>query len=87
MRGVIDRFTDSNQAVILIESIGVELVIAHDKLPCGAKAQDWVILKEIDDNFEVVRIDYEKTKAQQKKAEQLQARLRSLGKSSRFRKK
>lgn len=87
MKGVIDRFTDNDQAVILIESIGKELVISRNKLPHGVKAQDWVILKEIDETYEVVRIDYETTKAQRHKAKQLQAKLRGLGKSSRFRKK
>jgi len=87
MKGVIDRFTDRNQAVILIESIGKEIVVSRNDLPRGAKAQDWVNLKQINGTFQVISIDRKKTTAQRLKVEKLQAKLRARSRGSKFKKK
>ncbi|HLS06634.1 MAG TPA: DUF3006 domain-containing protein [Bacillota bacterium] len=87
MRGVIDRFADGNQAVILIEAIGKEIVVSQDDLPSGAKAHDWVKLRKVNNTYVVVSIDHEKTAAQKSKVGQLQAKLRAKSKGSQFRKK
>lgn len=87
MRGVIDRLTDNNQAVILIESINEELVISRDELPEGAQAQDWVILERTDESYKVVAVDKEKTKRQKDHIQSLQEKLRARSRGSKFRRK
>lgn len=86
MQGVIDRFTDGNKAVILIESIGKEIVVSQKDLPQGAKPHDWVRLQQTKDTFQVISIDREKTAAQKMKVEQLKAKLRAKSRGSKFKK-
>lgn len=87
MKGVIDRFTDQGLAVILIESLGKEIVVLQSELPPGAKAQDWVDLKQINGSYVIESIAYEKTAEQRTKVEQLQAKLRRKSRGSKFKKK
>lgn len=87
MRGVIDRMTDQNKAVILIESTKEELVISQDELPQGAQAQDWVILKREAETYKVIAIDEQQTKQQAEKIQSLQEKLRARSRGSKFKRK
>ena len=84
MKGVLDRFTDNNQAVILIEEINKELVISRDQLPTGAKESDWLTLNKTDDTFKVISIDREKTEREMQRSLNFRDQLRAQSKGSRF---
>jgi len=87
MKGVIDRLTENNRAVILIESIGKEIIVSQSELPKGAKAQDWVNLKQSNGSYEILSVDYEKTASQRAKVKKLQAKLRTKSRGSKFKRK
>lgn len=78
MKGVLDRFTDNDLAVILIESINKELVVPKKELPQGSKVNTWFTLKEQQGSYTIVSIDEQKTTSAADKsknlADQLQAK-------------
>lgn len=87
MKGVIDRFEDNCKAVILLEDIQEELIVPCDLLPEEAKENDWLTLKKTNDTYQIISIDYERTKAEMKKSRQLREKLRAKSKGSRFKRK
>lgn len=82
--GVVDRFTDQKQAVILLEALNKELVVSQQELPEGTKAQDWLLLEQRDNHFQIISIDYEKTKQKKEKARSLRNALRKRSQGSIF---
>lgn len=87
MKGVIDRFTDEDQAVILIEKLNKELVVSCDELPDGSKESDWLTLKKTNGSFKIIAIDREKTERETKTSLDLRDQLRAKSKGSKFRRR
>lgn len=84
MKGVLDRFSDDNIAVILIESIDKEIHVPTDELPSGSQEQTWFHIKEHNGKFLIDAIDREKTATEAEKSTDLQAKLRSKMKRSKY---
>ncbi len=84
MKGVLDRFSDNNIAVILIESINKEIHVPKDELPSGSQEQTWFHIKELNGKFLIDSIDHEKTASTAEKATDLQAKLREKMKRSKY---
>lgn len=84
MKGVLDRFEDDDQAVILIEEVQKALVVPKAELPKGSKQGTWFIIKEKNKQYQIISIDHETTKKQQEKAERLMEKLRAKSSGSKF---
>lgn len=84
MKGILDRFEDNNQAVILIEEIQKALVIPLSELPQGSKENTYFHIEEKNGDYKIISIDQETTKRQARKSEELLEKLRSKGSGSKF---
>lgn len=84
MKGVLDRFEDYDQAVILIEEVQKALVIPRSELPKGSKQGTWFLIEEKNNNYRIISIDHETTKRQQEKSERLMEKLRAKSSGSKF---
>lgn len=82
--GVLDRIEDE-KAVIIIEELKKEYIINHDELPKNSKIGSWYILKEIEDNIEIIGISDEKTSAQEEKVTSLMDKLTKNKRASKYR--
>jgi len=86
MRGVLDRFEDQNQAVILIEDIQIALVIPVNELPKGSKVNTYFWIEERNGKYEVTSIDHKKTKREEERSEDLMKKLQVKSRDSKFKK-
>jgi len=84
MKGVLDRFESEDQAVILIEEIQKALIIPKDELPKGSEQGTWFLIEEKNNQYKIISIDYETTRRQQEKADQLMEKLRARSSGSKF---
>ena len=73
--GVLDRF-ENNIAIILIEEIGEELIIAKDQLPENSSENTWFKIEKHAGTYKVIAIDSDKTDQEAKKSLQLIKTLR-----------
>lgn len=87
MKGFLDRFEDHQLAVVLIEEMNEELIIPIHQLPKGSKENTWFHMKEVNGSFEIIGIDYKKTKEEAKTSKDLIAQLRAKSRGSKFKKK
>jgi len=87
MKGMLDRFTDNDLAVILIEEKNQEIIVPVKQLPEGSKENTWFDLKEVNGTIEIVSINDEKTKKEAQKSVDLLTQLRAKSKGSKFKKK
>lgn len=87
MKGVLDRFEDNDQAVILIEKEQKALVIPRKELPKGSKEGIWFHIKESNGAFKIISIDYETARREEKKSADLMEKLRAKGTGSKFKRK
>lgn len=76
LSGVIDRFENHDQAVILIESLNKEIIVDKSRLPEGSLVHTWVNIELVDGTFVIHSIDNVKTKATTEQNRQLLERLR-----------
>lgn len=76
MRGVLDRFDDHGQAVILIEKEQTALVIPKRELPKGSKEGIWFHIKERNGNYEIISIDHRTVRKEQKRSAEFIEKLR-----------
>ncbi|HLS60658.1 MAG TPA: DUF3006 domain-containing protein [Virgibacillus sp.] len=86
MRGVLDRFEDLNQAVILIEDIQIAIVVPVNELPKGSKENTYFWIEERNGKYKVKSIDYKKTKREAERSEELMKKLQAKSRDSKFRK-
>ena len=84
MKGVLDRFEDQDQAVILIEEVQKALVIPKDELPKGSKQGTWFLIEEKNEQYNILSIDHETTKKQQEKSDRLMEKLREKSSGSKL---
>lgn len=79
----IDRFTDNDTALILVESLQKEFHVPSTSLPAGSTAGTWLIVDIQDDSVLSIQIDNEKTTTMQESIQERMKRLQS-NKKSRF---
>lgn len=73
--GVLDRFLPTGEAVILLESLGVQLIARKEKLPPDLEPSMYLTIHLMEDDFEILAIDYLETRKQINKSKALQERL------------
>ncbi len=87
MKGILDRFEDTNKAVILMEETKEEVVIPAEQLPEGSSQNTYFNMEKVDDEYQVVSIDEATTQKEAEKSSDLMAKLRAKSKGSKFKKK
>lgn len=86
LKGVLDRIEDGF-AVILIEELKEEIIISEHNLPTGSKEGTWLIIEQNNDQFRIVKIDEEATRAAFEKSKSLREQLKEKKKGSRYKRK
>lgn len=84
MKGVLDRFENNNQAVILIEEVQRALVVPKNELPKGSEVGTWFHIKEKSGHYKIISIDHETARREAKKSAELMEKLRARSKGSKF---
>jgi len=78
VHGVLDRIEDNEQAVILIEDLGEELIVPKRDLPLGSKANTWFLIeKNNGGKLERISIDYKTTIEEAKKMKRLGEKVKN----------
>ncbi|WP_172372041.1 DUF3006 domain-containing protein [Sporosarcina jiandibaonis] len=79
----LDRFTDNNQALILVESLQKEFHVPTSSLPAGSSEGSWLLV-EIQGNAVIsLQLDEKKTSDMKRDIQKQMQRLKSK-KTSRF---
>lgn len=73
--GVLDRFEDNNQAVLLIEGTKQEIIVSRTKLPIESEEGTWFYIKQ--NNIERFMMDRQLTKRENKKVRDLMKNIKS----------
>jgi len=73
--GVLDRFNENRRAIILLESVGLEVHIEHSDLPSGSKEGTWFKVTRGKKSYHLT-IDAQKTWLEERKATFLNYLLR-----------
>ncbi|HLR81130.1 MAG TPA: DUF3006 domain-containing protein [Bacillota bacterium] len=84
--GILDRFTDREQAVILIEEMNEELIVSKHDLPEGSRVNTYFLLEKSGDTYEMITIDEEKTRQKAQTSADLMKKLRAKSRGSKFKK-
>ena len=85
-RAYLDRFTDNEKAVLLVDKLQQEFYISISSLPSGSTSGSWFLVTVENGGISYIRFDNERTvEMKQEVAERMQ-RLKSK-KSSRFKRK
>ncbi|GAA4061274.1 DUF3006 domain-containing protein [Amphibacillus indicireducens] len=84
---MIDRFTETGQAVLLAETIGREFLIEKNELPEGAERGDYLALELEGDVVLSIELDQEKTIERKSAVQSKLAKLRERSSGSRFKKR
>ena len=79
----LDRFTDNNEALLLIEELQKEFHIPLSSLPEGSTAGTWFLVEVLDDLLTSIVIDPNKTETMKREIDNRMERLKSK-KTSRF---
>jgi hypothetical protein len=74
---VIDRFSDQDTAVILVESIQKEFVVKQAELPQEAKPNDYLDVEVTGDVLQIIGINHEQTAVQKNRIQDKMAKLRA----------
>ena len=82
----LDRFTDNEQAILLVDKLQREFHIGIATLPSGSTAGTWFLVTIENDEITHVQIDEEKTAEMKQEVEERMQRLKSK-KTSRFKRK
>ncbi len=77
LTGMLDRFEDGNQVVIIIEEAKKEVIVSKEELPAGSKEGMWFLIYETD-KFEIHSIDHKRTIKENEKVNKLIKQLRQL---------
>lgn len=86
MRGILDRFEDQNQAVILIEEIQIALIMPVNELPKGSKVNTYFWIEEQNGKYKVMSIDHKRTKREEERSKELMKKLQAKSSVSNFKK-
>lgn len=82
----LDRFTNNDTALILVESLQKEFHVASSSLPAGSTVGTWFTVKIQDDHIISIQVDDEKTSHMQSDIQNRMQRLQSK-KKSRFKRR
>lgn len=82
----LDRFTDSNVALLLVESLQQEFHVAPSELPVDSVVGTWFLITIDNNEITSLVIDSEKTAAMKETIQDRMARLKS-NKKSRFKRR
>ena len=82
----LDRFTDNEQAILLVDKLQREFHIGIAILPSGSTAGTWFLVTIENDEITHVQIDEKKTAEMKQEVEERMQRLKSK-KTSRFKRK
>ena len=82
----LDRFTDNNKALILIEELQKEFHIELSSLPEGSNAGTWFLVEVQGDVITSIVVDTNKTGTMKQEIDNRMERLKSK-KTSRFKRK
>lgn len=81
--GYLDRFTDTTDALILVDSLQQQFHVPASSLPPNSVAGTWLLVEIQDDEITTIQIDTEKTQAMVQEVEDRMQRLKTK-KTSRF---
>src|SRR5699024_4857217 len=84
--GILDRFTDREQAVILIEEMNEELIVSKHDLPEGSRVNTYCLLEKSGETYEMITIDEEKARQKAQSSADLMKKLRAKSRGSKFKK-
>jgi hypothetical protein len=79
----LDRFTDNNQALILVESLQKEFHVPTSSLPTGSNEGSWLLVDIQGDKVTSLQLDEQKTSDMKRDTQNRLQRLKSK-KTSRF---
>ena len=79
----IDRFTDNNQALLLVESLQKEFHVPTSSLPTGSSEGSWLLVEIREDTIITLQLDEKKTNDMKTDTQNRLQRLKSK-KTSRF---
>lgn len=82
----LDRFTDTNEALLLVESLQKEFHVPLSRLPENSVVGTWFLISVTEDEITSIEIDFEKTEAMKESIQNRMARLKSK-KKSRFKRR
>ncbi|MEN2768540.1 DUF3006 domain-containing protein [Ornithinibacillus xuwenensis] len=85
MKGVLDRF-EGDQAVILLEAINEELILAKEDLPDGSKVNTIFKINKQNEHYQIIGIDHDSEIKMKESTSDLLAKLRAKQTESKFRK-
>ncbi|GEM02057.1 Protein of unknown function [Halolactibacillus halophilus] len=74
---VIDRFSDQDTAVILVESVQKEFVVKQAELPQEAKPNDYLDVEIIGQTLRIIGINHEETSSRKTSIQDKMAKLRA----------
>ncbi|PAV30831.1 hypothetical protein CIL05_03675 [Virgibacillus profundi] len=86
MKGILDRFEDNEKAVVLIEEINEELIVARNTLPEGSEVDTHFTIEKRNGVFVIISIDDSASQKAQQKSSGLMDQLRAKSKGSKFKK-
>ncbi|WP_318616327.1 DUF3006 family protein [Sporosarcina sp. YIM B06819] len=81
--GYLDRFTDTNNALIVVDALQQQFHVAAALLPVDSTVGTWFTMDIQEENIIALQIDVDKTQAIAREVEERMQRLKSR-KSSRF---
>lgn len=81
--GYLDRFTDTNEALILIDTLQQQFHVPASLLPADSTVGTWFLVDVQEDNIITMQIDMDKTQAVAQEVEERMQRLK-VNKTSRF---
>ncbi|MEK5069879.1 DUF3006 family protein [Sporosarcina sp. FSL K6-1508] len=79
----LDRFTDNEKALFLVEELQKEFHIAISSLPPGSTADKWFLVEVQEDEIISIQVDVRKSAEMKQEVENRMKRLKS-NKTSRF---
>lgn len=81
--GYLDRFTDTNEALILVDALQQQFRVPTTLLPADSTVGTWFLLDVQEDKIIAMQIDVDKTQAITREVEDRMQRLKNK-KTSRF---
>ena len=85
-RAYLDRFTDNEKAVLLVDKLQQEFYISISSLPSGSSPGTWFLVTIENGGISNIRFDNEKTAEMKQEVAERMQRLKSR-KTSRFKRK
>ncbi|MEK5037614.1 DUF3006 domain-containing protein [Sporosarcina sp. FSL K6-3457] len=81
--GYLDRFTDTNDALILVDALQQQFRVSATSLPADSRVGTWFLIDIQENEVITLQIDMDKTQAAAQEVEERMQRLKSK-KTSRF---